>query len=523
MTYNARNKVFMGDNMLLKNALKYKYRLLFICCMLCGLLNVFTFWQGDMKYPAQALFIPAVVIVIAIVGFKLYKEEPFDEKTVIFCLFVIGFFFRLVYIQSTGHLIRQHDVGGKNGHLEYILKFYTHQKLPQTIEWQYYQPPVWHYICSLFLHIQTTLGIALDAAKENLQLISFFCSNMITLVSYRLFKKFSLKGLSLIIPFAIVVFHPTFIILAGSINNDVLSLLLALISVDLAIKWYREPKLATILKLALSIGFSMGVKLSGGLISVGVAMLFAIRLFGKKYKNKIGLIGQFASFGIICVPIALWWQVRNYIRFDTPFTYVPKLSETHSQFIGFRSFFERIFDISAVFDIGVYPARMIQSKVGIYDYYEYNIPLGALKSSVFGEYYLGQGSKIGLICAQLLFWSAVIIAIAATVSAVYAVIKAFKNSKEECEFAKSELIFTLVCVATVIFSYIKFCFEFAHFCTMDFRYIAITVVFGALYIGLLLKHREKNNKMFDKILRNSLCVLIGIFALSSLAIYLTAG
>ena len=74
-----------------------------------------------------------------------------------------------------------------------------------------------------------------------------------------------------------------------------------------------------------------------------------------------------------------------------------------------------------------------------------------------------------------------------------------------------------------IFSYIKFCFEFAHFCTMDFRYIAITVVFGALYIGLLLKHREENNKMFDKILRNSLCVLVGIFAVSSLAIYLTAG
>ena len=509
--------------MTLNNLLKYRYRILFICSMLCGLLNVFTFWQDGFKYPAQALFIPGVIIVIGIIGYKLYKEAPIDEKTVIFCLFVVGFFFRLVYIQSTGHLIRQHDVGGKNGHLEYILKFYTHQKLPQSVEWQYYQPPVWHYICSVFLHIQTTMGIALDAAKENLQLISFFCSNMIMLVSYSIFKKFSLKGIAMIIPFAIVVFHPTFIILAGSINNDVLSLLLALISVNLAIKWYRDPRLVTILKLALSIGFSMGVKLSGGLISVGVAVLFAIRLFGKRYKNKLGLIGQFASFGVICVPIALWWQIRNYIKFDVPFTYVPKLSETHSQYIGFRSFFERMFDFSAVFDIGVYPARMIQSKVGIYDYYEYNIPLGALKSSVFGEYYLGQGNKAGLIFANLLFWSAVVIAVVAIVSAVYSLVKAFKNRENCSEFHRSELIFSLICVATVIFSYIKFCFEFAHFCTMDFRYIAITVVFGALYIGLLLKHREENNKMFDKILRNSLCVLVGIFAVSSLAIYLTAG
>ena len=508
--------------MLIEKALKYRYRILFICCMLCGAFNIFTFWQKWFEFPAQILFLPAGIILIALFGYKYYKNQPLDEKTIIFCLFIIGFFFRLVYIQSTGYLVRQHDVGGTNGHFEYILKFYTHQKLHNSVNWQYYQPPIWHYLCALFLHIQTTAGIALDIAKENLQLITLFCSSMIMLVSYNLFKRFNLKGIAIIIPFAIIAFHPTFIILAGSINNDVLSLLLALVSVDLAIKWYRDPKLSTILKLALSIGFSMGVKLSGGLISLGVATLFAIRLFGKQYKNKIGLIGQFASFGVLCVPIALWWQVRNFIKFDTPFTYVPKLSDTHSQYIGFRSTFERLFDFSSVFDIGVYPSRMISSKVGIYDYYEYNIPLGALKSSVFGEYYLGQGHSLGLLCAQLLFWSAVLIAVIVTVSAVYMLVKTLKNRKECKDFALSELIFTLICVATLIFSYIKFCFEFAHFCTMDFRYIAITVVFGALYIGLLLKDREKNNKMFDKVLRISLSALVTVFALSSLAIYITA-
>jgi len=507
---------------MLEKAYEKRYVLLFISCMLCGLFNIFTFWQDWFAYPAQAIFILAGLFVFVILAVKYVKNQPLDEKTVIFLLFVIGFFFRVVYIQSTGYLIRQHDVSGTNGHFDYILKFYNHVKLPDSVSWQFYQPPVWHYLCSLFLHMQTTAGIAIDAAKENLQLLSLFCSSMIMLVSYNLFKKFNLKGIALIIPFAIVAFHPTFIILAGSINNDVLSLLLALISVDLAIKWYREPKLSTILKLALSIGFSMGVKLSGGLISIGVAMLFAVKLFGKQYKNKIGLIGQFASFGVLCVPIALWWQVRNYIRFDTPFTYVPKLSDTHSQYIGFRSFFERMFDFSSVFDIGVYPARMIKSKVGIYDYYEYNIPLGALKSSVFGEYYLGFGSTVGELFANLLFWSAVIIAIVATVSAVYTLVKAFKTTDDERGYTKTELIFTLVCVATLIFSYIKFCFEFAHFCTMDFRYIAMTVVFGALYIGLLLKDKNKNNKMFDKILRISLIVLTAIFAVSSLAIYLTA-
>lgn len=506
-------------SILCDNAVRKRYHVLFVACLLCGFLNIFTFWQEWFRYPAQAIFLVAGIVLFITVIVKYLKNEKLDEKTFIFMIFVLGFVFRLVYIQSTGYLVRQHDVSGTNGHFDYILRLYNHQGLPDSTSWQYYQPPVWHYICALFLHIQTSAGIALEAARENLQLISMFCSSAIILVSYRLFKQFGLKNTGLIVATAIVAFHPTFIILSGSINNDVLSLLLALVSVSLAIKWYREPRLKTILLLALSIGFSMGTKLSGGLISIGVAMLFAIRLFGKKYKSKISLLGQFASFGVVCIPIALWWQIRNYIKFDLPLTYVPKLSETNSQYIGFRSVFERLFDFSSVFDIGVYPARAIKSKVGIYDYYEYNIPLGALKSSVFGEYYIGQGYTLGEIFANLLFWCAVILAALSAVSAVYLLVKSLKNKDNNKDFAPSELIFTLVCVITLIFSYVKFCFEFAHFCTMDFRYIALSVIFGALYIGLLLKDREKNNKMFDKVLRILVITVTVIFMISSLAIY----
>lgn len=499
-----------------------RFIILAISCLLCGFLNIFDSWMTHFKNPPQflLLLIPFVILVTFI--FVYVKNIKVDERVIIFLIFAIGFIFRLVYIQSTGYLSRQHDVSGSNGHYEYIMKFYNHQKLPETVEWQYYQPPVWHYICALFLHIQTAAGVAIEAARENLQLITLFCSSAIMFISHRLFRQFGLKDTPLVIACAIIAFHPTFIILSGSINNDVLSLTLALLSCTLAIKWYREPKLKTILLLALSIGFSMGVKLSGGLISVGVAMLFAIKLFGKEYKNKLGLIGQYSLFGVLCVPIALWWQVRNLLLYNIPLTYIPKLSETNSQYIGFRSFFERIFDISSIWDAGVYPARAIKSKLGIFDYYEYNIPAAVLKTSVFGEYYLGFTSPIGRFFAVLLFYSAAILAIISVVSAVVLLVRRIKERKNDCEFKLSELIFTLVCSVTVIFSYTKFCFDFAHFCTMDFRYIAITVVFGALYVGLLLKQNQKNNKMFDKVLVNTLIVLTIIFAISSLALYSTA-
>lgn len=498
---------------------KKRILLLTVACLLCAFLNIFTFWQDWTKNPSQTLFVFALVPIVAVIVYFNFKGIKLDERAIVFLIIAVAFIFRVVYIQSTSHLVRQHDVGGSNGHLAYIMRFYNHQKLPDTIDWQYYQPPVWHYICALFLHIQTTLGIALEAAKENLQLLSLFCSSAIMLVSHSLFRKFGLKGISMIVAISIVAFHPTFIILSGSINNDVLSLLLALVSVNLAIKWYREPRMKTILLLALSIGFSMGVKLSGGLISLGVAILFAIRLFGKEYKGKLRLIGQFASFGVICVPVALWWQVRNLLLYDIPMTYVPMLSKTNSQYVGFRSFSERMFDISSIFDVGVYPARAIASKAELYDYYEYNIPAAALKTSVFGEYYLGQASTVGTVFANILFYSAAILAVLSVASVVYLLVDAFKNRQAERDFKKSELVFTLICALTLIFSYIKFCFDYAHFCTMDFRYIAMTVIFGALYIGLLLKHMQKNNKMFGKVLTVSIIVLTVLMAISSVAIY----
>ena len=496
-----------------------RFLLLTLACIFCSFFEIFTEWKSVFENPEQYLFLIAIIIVISLFSVYFFKNIKLDEKAVIFLIFVVAFIFRLVYIQSTDCLVRQHDVGGNNGHMAYIMTFYNHKELPDTINWQYYQPPVWHYICALFLHIQVSLGVAFEAARENLQLISLFCSSAIMLVSYKLFKLFGLNGKGMVFAFAFVAFHPTFIILSGSINNDVLSLLLSLTAVYLAIKWYREPKMKTILLLALSIGFSMGVKLSGGLISLGVAILFAIHLFGKQYKDKIGLIKQFASFGVICVPIALWWQVRNFIKFDTPFTYIPKLSDTSTQYIGFRSFFERMFDFSSLFENGVYPARAIESKADLYEYYEYNIPLGALKSSVFGEYYIGQSTSIGGFIAKLLFWSAVLLTLISIVACVYFVVKAIKN-KENCELYKpSELIFTVICGLTIIISYVKFCFDFAHYCTMDFRYIAMTVVFAALYIGLLVKDRNKNNKIFDRIVVNGTFTLVAIFAVSSLLLY----
>ena len=95
-----------------------------------------------------------------------------------------------------------------------------------------------------------------------------------TILSYKIFKEFSLKRWGLLIPFAIVCFHPSLILLSGSINNDMLCLTFMMASILMAIRWYKNPRIRTILPVALCIGLAMMSKFSGALVAPAVAFLF---------------------------------------------------------------------------------------------------------------------------------------------------------------------------------------------------------------------------------------------------------
>ncbi|MBR6563080.1 MAG: glycosyltransferase family 39 protein [Clostridia bacterium] len=496
--------------------LKRKYLSTLIICVIFCILNIIFPKQGGAFNISRIIFISTSCVCLLYVVF-VSRERTLDEKTLLSLLFVISLAFRLCYVQTTPFFVRQHDVFGDNGHYDYIMTLFNGEELPAvgTLEsWQYYQPPVWHFICASFLRLQTLFHIPHTVALENIQFISMLCSSFISLLALKLFRQLEIKGLPLCASFAVVAFHPTFILLSASVNNDVLSLMLSLLSLTLAIDWYKDPRFTKIIPLALSIGFAMGVKLSGGLISVGIAFLFAIVLFGKRHKKKLNIFLQFIVFGVICAPISLWWQVRNLIRFGIPMTYVPMLPENSTQYIGFHSIRERLFDFTSLFENGVYPARAVKSMEGVFDHYEYNIPLGALKSSVFGEYYIGLGNGFSEIFATILFYTGVVLAVFSIISFAYSIVFAAKREKSKLNL----LISTAICSLVLLISYIKFCFEFPHFCTMDFRYIALTVVFGALYIGYLNDRIDKNNKMFGFI-RIFTITLSAFFCISSIALY----
>ncbi len=493
---------------------RYKYRLLTLCCILVAAINFIPFFNKNTDSGSTICFIVGSAFLL-LFYLLIFKDENINSNHIIFLIIGFGFVVRLAYIMQTGYTVRQHDVGtlqSTDSHLAYIIRLYKGEGLPDNAEWQFYQPPVWHFICSIWLRIQTLFGASLEYACENLQVLSLFLSSAIMLMSHKLFKLFNISGKALATAMAIVCLHPSFIMLAGSINNDILSLALSLYAIILALEWYKNPTLSKIIALALALGFAMGVKLSAGFCAVGIAMLFALKFFEKGIKNRKNIFGQFVAFGGICVPLGLWWPIRNSIMFAKPLTYVPSLSITNKQFIGFRSFFERIFDISSLWENGVYPARVLSNQN--FEYFEHNIPVGCLKSSVFGEYYIGQKTSVGNFFANLMFYSAALLAIIAVVFGVYAVVKAIKT-KNNIDI----IIYPAVLWIVYILSYVKFCFDYAFFCTMDFRYIALTLILGALYIGLMLKDFGNKNTTFGKICLYGCITLTLLMCVSSVSLY----
>ncbi len=432
------------------------------------------------------------------------------ERIAIYLIIALGILLRLIYILKTGCYERQHDVWSENGHIYYMAYIYHNNSLPDSYCWQFYQPPVWHIICALAMKLQNFLGFSLETATENLQLISFFWSSLMLFVSKKLFGLFGLTKKSLTISLSLVAFHPTLIILSGSLNNDCMSISLCLLAVFFAVKWYKTPNMKNILLLGLFLGLSMAVKVSGGLVSLAIALLFAARLFDKT-QNKKQLLPQFLSFGLVCVPLGLWWQVRNYIRFHLPFTYVPRLTDKIPQYVGDYSIFQRLFDVSSIWKKGIYPAM---GELNGSEFYEYNIFLGGLKSALFGEDYI-EGNTFNFVLSALLLISAVLLIFVTVLSVLKILIKAVKNREKDLLLN----IFPAISGVFLIILYIIFCFKYPHFCSMDFRYIAIISVFSALYVGLLSDKEKNNNKMFGFINKYFIPTITLLFCISSGLLY----
>ena len=423
--------------------------------------------------PIVYLFVAFLMVLILPI---LFLKDKINTQTIIILLFVLGLILRLAYVMYTDVTERQHDVetfGGGIGHSGYIEYFYNNFITLPNFDvrevWQFYHPPLHHILAALFMRILTIFGMDYIVAIESLQMLSLLYSALTMLVCYRLFSAINLKDSALCVAFAIVVFHPTFIVFSGSINNDPLATLFMLASFYYTIRWYKNTNYKNIIKIAFCIGLGMFTKLSAWMVAVPVAFVFLYAFITKN--NAVSIkkyILQFLVFAVVCIPLGLFWSVRNYLLYSVPFTYIPMLSVDNPQFVGYISPLTRLFNFNfsqfrSVFEAWGDP------------YYEFNPTVALLKTAMFGEWINATQypsiSAIGVI----LFWLGMVFCVASVISFVVLIIKRWRKNPI--------IVAAFLFFVTVLVMYYSFCFGYPFTCTQNIRYVISVVPIGAVGIG----------------------------------------
>lgn len=438
------------------------------------------------------------MLVCAGVAIALHIDGNLTEKSMLILILVCGFAVKLGYVIMCPYNVNQHDVEtlSSSGHLSYINRLTMGLGLPDSNKWQFYHPPLHHFLASLMTRFSLLVGRSLDSAFENVQLLTLLYSTVTMIVSCKLLKEIGLKGKAFLMSSAIIAFHPTFTILAGSINNDVLMIMFSVIAVYYLIKWCHNATMLNAVVIGLSVGLAMMTKFSAALIAATVGIVVLIRFIRDKNYKLPNLLTQATAFIAISMPLGMWYQIRNMILFHQPLGYANPLSVGNNLYTG---------DISLAKRLILVPLHEI-TELFCLPFDDYNIIAYTLKCSVFGEYTWSSRA----LCALLLIVNTLMILLS-----LAAMIRVMLRGSEKSVVAKTVLFVTWI-IQVVFFVYFYISAPFG--CTMDFRYIAPTVICGSGFTGLAYSDlAELNNKKCNVFLKVCIGIVFAFCMLSAIA------
>ena len=428
---------------------------------------------------------------------SLKKTNKIKWSYIFTAIIIIGIILRTTYILNTSITERQHDMEEKTGHMAYIETIYNTGKLPDNNNWQFYQQPLHHIISAIWLKLNTTVGIDLDTAKEGIQILTAIYSSLIILISYLILKELKIDDKIRALVLIIIAVHPTFIILAGSVNNDILMIMFTFLDLLYLIKWYKLPNWKNTIILSLSVALGAITKISSTIIAIPILYIF-INKFIEEYKNsneKKAIIENYLKkmivFGTIALTIGLSFSFRNKLKFNQSIFFVPTPGQI--TYCGDHSWFDRFNIISK---------ELLEVYCNPFE--DCNIISYIVKSSLFGEYNLNltqYENKINILEMVLIMVNVFLIGLS-----LVGLIKTIKKHNKD----KIINIFTIFYfVQLIMYLYANIIKPYA--CTMDFRYIVPTIFLGMIFVAL--NANNSNNKI--------LLSMVIIFCILSIFVELT--
>jgi len=290
---------------------------------------------------------------------------------------------------------------------------------------------------------------------------------------YKVVVKAGIKKESRITAALVISAFPAFTLMSASVNNDILSILLFFTGFYFGLKWFEEGTWKSIIPAALAVGFGMMTKLSVGMIAFPVGFLFIVKLIkdladkdDKKKKGKTFI--QLVVFGVICAPLGLWFQVRNYLKFGVPFTYVLRADNPYQDLTKYTP-------VQRIFGFYGFPIEDFFMNLGSDGEQDYNIFIAQVKTALFG----GENCRDDLTMSMagyallLVFLMLIILSVAGF---IYTVI----TLKKRKSFWQDLSMIVLAVFQTA--SVISFSLQYPHICSQDFRYSTPFILCGTVFL-----------------------------------------
>ena len=531
MGSNAIYQDFLGDIMKKDKVVSKSILIILVMALAIAVLQTIPATAvalGASTGAIRAGFIIAGLISVLYLVFMNRK----DADNVILWIVYFGALMRMGYVLLNDIWTLQNDGGTytgfgtpdiNNGHIgyaEYIYKFFHMPDMDPYDHFGYYHPPLHHILEAIWLTIQRFLGIPETVRFENMQVLTFIYSSLCMVVMYLILKEVfgsiednSEKAKIFIPGMALFAFYPRMMVLAGSVNNDILALLLLLCTIWRTLVWIREKSVRNIVKIALSLGFGMLSKLNTAICAFSIALIFLVAFIsaikernGKEVKR---LFGEYVLFGFVVIPIGLSYIVRNIVLFgEKPGIPSPALIPSQSvMFTGEYSVWS-IIGIPTITDLHIeFPFHAISAE------YMHNTWAILFQTGLFAEAYPTTiGPKL-LVVAQIAYVSSIIAAIVTTI--VFMVVffkKLFEEKKED--WLKS--LFLLSTYVFMLISFSLFVFKYPYTCSSDFRYMAACLVFTS--IGLI--YARKYNKPFGRFVGLVSTLTVALTLICSLIVYM---
>lgn len=447
------------------------------------------------------------------------SKIKYNEKLIFFLFTISAVILRLVYVIRIPYNVNQHDAGDfTGGHIGYICYLVEHNwRLPDfnpTTVWSFYHPPLHHYLAAIVAKLSLVCGTDMAQAMENVQFLTVFYGLCTLLISYKLLKKFKLSGFALFLPYALLCFHPSLVMLSGSINNDALCLLLTLVTAYIALLWYEKSSMKCICLLALTFAATVLTKMSGLLLAPAVAFLFLAKLWKERQRWKSYFV-QFITFGIICIPLALSFSIRNLILWHVNPFFTLDLGDY--LYTG-NNILERVFlvhkeQLASPFVIyNVTPSNGLSV--------DRNIILYLMKTSLYGDkFFLAADSPLIWMTWVLHVVNLLLILISFVCLIIEVLRMLLAAFREKSLFPYIKECFLCLLYGSSFGSYIMFCFKYPNSCSQDFRYMNLTLIIAMVFWGMFFKRTTEKNGIGWKVLRSSVLVLTALFAVFTAVLY----